>query len=118
MAEKVIKGQTANVPFATRQSDRSLVNADTLPTITGAQLAGSAIATTGMSIVQQQDAVPANITGRYYVRILNTTTAPWADKATGLVMLSATIAGAVCTEEINFFVEAPTQANSPYIDTN
>lgn len=116
-AYEILKGSTANLPFSTRGADRSLAAPDSIPTITGAQLGGNAIATTGFSVVQQQDQVPANITGRYYVRILNTTTSGWADGATGQVHLSATIGGTTVTEEINFRVTA-IAAQMPYIDVN
>jgi hypothetical protein len=112
---EILKGGTANIPFATKERDRSLINADSLPTITGAQFAGAAVATTGMSIVQQQDSVPANITGRYYVRITNTITAGWADRGTGQIHVSAVIGGITVPEEINFVVIAASSA-MPFID--
>lgn len=114
---EIQKGATANIPFATRAADRTLVNADSTPTITGAQLSGDPIATTGFTIVQQQTAVPANITGRYYIRIPNTVTAGWADRATGQVQISAVIGGVTCTEEVNFVTYALT-SSSPFIDVN
>jgi len=113
--QQILKGATAKLSFCTRDANRVLVNADTTPTITGAQLSGSAIATTGMSITQQQDSTPANITGRYYVTITNTVTSGWSDLATGEVQISATIGGTVCTEEIKFLVRAAS-ASTPYID--
>jgi hypothetical protein len=116
-AYEILKGGTANIPFATRGLDRALVNADSLPTVTGAQFAGTAIATTGISVVQQQDQTPANITGRYYIRITNTVTAAWADRGTGQVQISAVIGGITVTEEINFIVVAASTA-MPFIDVN
>jgi len=113
----ILRGSTANLPFATRAGDRTLVNADSIPTITGAQRNGSAIATTGMSIIQQQDQTPANITGRYYLRILNTTTSGWSDGDTGQVQISATIGGITCTEEMNYRVFTNSPA-LPFIDAN
>lgn len=116
-AYEILRGSTANLPFATRASDRTLVNADSLPTITGAQRNGSAIATTGMSIVQQQDSVPANITGRYYARITNTVTGTWSDGDSGQIQIQAVIGGLTVTEEINFRVY--TLVNQlPFIDVN
>lgn len=117
MSHKILKGSTANIPFATRDVNRALVNADSTPTITGAQKNGSAIATTGMSIVQQQDSTPANITGRYYVRITNTVTGTWSDGDSGQVQITATIGGIVCTEELNYLVYT-IGAQLPFIDVN
>ncbi len=114
---QILKGATANLPFSTRDASRNLVNADSLPTITGVQVSGSAIATTGFSIVQQQDQTPANITGRYYARITNTVTSGFTDRATGEIQISATIGGVTCTEEIKFVVVAASSA-TPYIDVD
>jgi hypothetical protein len=94
-----------------------LTDADSTPAITGVQLGGEPIATTGFSVVQQQTSVPANITGRYYVRITSGVTGAWTDRATGQVQLSATIGGFTATEEINFLVVAGSTA-VPYIDVN
>jgi hypothetical protein len=116
-AYELLKGATANIPFSTRGADRVLANADSLPTVTGAQLSGAPIATTGFSIVQQQTSVPANITGRYYVQITSVVTGAWADRATGQVQISAVIGGFTVTEEINFLVTAASTA-TPYIDVN
>jgi hypothetical protein len=116
-AYELLKGATANIPFSTRNRERVLTSADSTPTITGVQLDGTAIATTGFSIVQQQDQTPANITGRYYIRITSVVTGAWTDRSTGQVQLAATIGGFTATEEVNFLVVAGSTA-VPYIDVN
>ena len=115
--QQVQKGATANLSFSIRDSSRVLINADAMPTVTGIQLSGAATTTTGITIVQQQDPTPANITGRYYAKIANTTTTGWTDLATGEIQLSATIGGVTCTEELKFIVRAAT-FYTPYIDVD
>jgi len=118
MAQRqILKGSTARLSFSIRDYDRSLKTPDALPTITGAQLGGSAIATTGWTVAQQLDTTPANITGRYYVIIPNTVTSGWSLGVTGEVQIQATVGGVVCPEEIQFVVFTnPTQI--PYIDVD
>lgn len=117
MERSALKGANAYFDFAIRDAEGTLAAPESLPTITGAQLNGTAIATTNMTVVQAQDSTPANITGRYYVRVASTVTTGWADGDTGVIYISATINGYTRTEEIRFRVTA-IAAQRPYIDVN
>ena len=112
MTRLIAKGTNAFLPFSVKSAGQALVNADALPTIANIQVSGVSTTLTGTSIAQQQDAVPANLTGRYRVIIPTTAIALEAQVE---VHIQAVVGGATVTESLQFIVVERT-AGMPYID--
>lgn len=110
--EQITKGAIARFNVITRNASGARINADSIPTIFQTHVDSVAATITGATIVQKQDATPANIPGYYEGRI------PTSSLAIGAqldVLVQAVIGGFTAEETYSFnIVEAA--ANSPYID--
>lgn len=113
MTTEVNKGVTAVLPFKVRNAAGTLANATSLPTIKRIMVNGTLTVVAGALIEQQQDATPANITGRYQIKV------PTADLASGVqvqVQIEAVIDGVTLDGDIEFSVVNTTE-NRPRIET-
>ena len=113
MSRDIAQGTVAVLPFSTRTSQGVLVDADATPTITNIQVNGADQNIAGATIAQQQDSVPANITGRYAASV-PTTTLSANDQVE--VHISATIDGVARTASL-CFTTVERSAGMPTIDT-
>jgi len=110
---QINKGVTACLPFNVYSATGALVNATTLPTIKRTMVNGAITAIAGAVIEQQQDATPANITGRYQAKV-PTATLNFNDQVQ--VQIEVAVDGVTLSDDLQFTVmNAP--ESRPRIDT-
>lgn len=109
----VNKGITAVLPFEIYDATGILANATTPPIIRRIMVNGTITTIAGTSVEQQQDATPANITGRYQAKI---PTATLAANDQVQVQIEATVNGMTVPGDLNFSV-TDVAAGRPRIET-
>lgn len=109
----VNKGVVAILPFNVYNASSVLVNADVVPTIERIMVNGEITNVTGSTIEQQQDATPANITGRYQAKV-PTVDLNFNDQVQ--VQIQVTVDGVTLREDLTFIVTNTPDAR-PRIDT-
>jgi len=109
----VNKGVTAILPFNIFDASGALKNATSLPIIKRVMVNGAITTVASTSVEQQQDATPANITGRYQVKI-PTSSMAFNDQVQ--VEVEATIDGVTLADDLMFTVINSAESR-PRIDT-
>ncbi len=110
---QINKGVTAVLPFNVYNATGALVNATAAPTIKRIMVNGAVHDIAGVVIEQQQDATPANITGRYQAKVPSTTL-NYNDQIQ--VQIEVEVDGVTLSDDLQFtVVNAP--ESRPRIDT-
>lgn len=106
---EIPKGVDAIMPLGVLDADGNPATPSAAPTIERIMVNGAQTAVAGATVTQQKDAVPANITGWYNLRVPTTTLAYNAQVA---VHLSATVDGKIC-RVVKSFIVSSDQAATP-----